>query len=71
MIESEISHLKDIVQRIQLDNKRLEQYVNEWKTIAEKSENSVLKYCLGMEKVLTVLEGIRTELPCLHERHCI
>ena len=67
--ESEISQLKDTIERVQIDNHRLTQYVNDWKLMAEKSESSVSKYCKEIGKIFAALEKVKSELPYIHTNH--
>ena len=67
--ESEISQLKETIERVQMDNHRLTQYINDWKLMAEKSESSVSRYCKEMGKIFAALEEIKSELPCMHTNH--
>ena len=49
-----------------MDNQRLEQYINNWKIMAEKSESNVSRYCREISKVFLVLEEAKLELPCIY-----
>lgn len=60
--EEEISQLKVNVQEAQADNRKLEQHIQEWKSIAEKSQSSILRCYVGLDKISTVLEELKSDL---------
>jgi len=62
--EYEVSQLKTTIQQLQMDNKKLEYHISEWKRIAEESESNAVKYYSGMNKIFTTLEEVKLELPC-------
>ena len=44
-----------------MDNQRLEQCINDWKVMAEKSESNVSRYCRGINKVFSLLEEAKLD----------
>ena len=64
MAEYETSQLKVTIQQLQMDNRKLENHISEWKQIAEESKRQAVKYCREMNKIFTALEEAKTELPC-------
>ena len=45
-----------------MNNKKLENYINEWKIIIEKFKNDAVKYCKEMNKIFTILKKIKSML---------
>lgn len=65
MIECEVSRLQTIVQQLHMDNEKLQNHIQEWKTIAEKLQSDKVKHCEEMRKIVTTLIEIKTELTCV------
>ena len=63
--EVEADQLKVTIQQLQMDNGKLEKHVSEWKLIAEESKSNADKYCKEINKIFTVLEEVKSVLPCI------
>ncbi|KAI9758898.1 MAG: hypothetical protein M1840_003738 [Geoglossum simile] len=59
----EVDQLKKAIQETQKDNRKLEQHVQEWKIIAERSRSSTRKYSKGVSEIWAVLEELISEHP--------
>jgi uncharacterized protein (UPF0128 family) len=57
--EQEVIQLKARTREAQSDNQRLEEYIQDWKSVAVQSRMSVSKYCEGIRRLL---EELKTEL---------
>jgi len=68
-IELKISQSAETILRYQMDNERLQKYVNEWKAIAEEAKSSAVRHCREMRKVYIALEEVNSEFPCTHVNH--
>ena len=47
-----------------MDNEKLEEYISEWKLIAEESKSNADKYCREINKIFTALEEVKSVLSC-------
>ena len=64
IMKCEISWLQTIVQQLHKDNEKLQNHVQKWKTIAQKSESDKIKHCEKMDKIVNALIEIKSELTC-------
>ena len=62
IIECEIGRLETLVLQLHMNNEKLQNHVQEWKTIVEKSQSDKIKHCEEMQKIVTTLIEIKTEL---------
>lgn len=63
-IESEVDQLKVSIQQLQMNNKKLENHVSEWKLIAEEFQSDTFKHCRELHKIFIALEEVKSELAC-------
>ena len=64
MIEYDVGQLEVTIQQLQLDNKKLENHVNEWKLVVKESQSDTVKYCKEIHKMFAALEKVKSELTC-------
>lgn len=65
MIEYNVDQLEVIIQQFQLNNKKLENHINEWKLMIKESQNDTIKYCKEIHKMFATLKKIKFELICI------
>ncbi len=61
--EEEVHRLNLTIRAAQEHQQKLERQVKEWKLIAMRSKRSIVKYCQGVGRMLTVLEKLKSEPP--------
>lgn len=62
MAQHEVFQLKVTIQQFQIDNKKLENPINEWKLVAEYSKSITVKYYRVMNRIFTALEEVKSGL---------
>jgi hypothetical protein len=61
--EGKVNHLEVVIQEARNDNQKLEQYIQEWKLVAEQSQSNVFKYRDGVSKLFVLSAELKSELP--------
>jgi hypothetical protein len=62
-VEEEVNQLKLAVQETQKDNKKLEDHIQQWKLIAEKSQSCIVNYRQGMDRIFGILKDLKSGPP--------
>ena len=62
-VEEKLNCLEVVIQAARNDNQKLEQHIKEWKSVAEQSQSSAMKYRDGMSRLFILLAELKSELP--------
>jgi hypothetical protein len=68
-VEKEVDGLKTNILEIQMDNRKLQQHLHEWKVVAGQARSRAAKYCEGVSGCWKLLEELKSTME-MEEQSC-
>jgi hypothetical protein len=61
-VEKEVDQLKTNILEVQMDNRKLERHLHEWKVVAGQARSRAAKYCEGVSDCWKLLEELKSAM---------
>jgi hypothetical protein len=68
-VEKEVDQLKTNILEVQMDNRKLERHLHEWKVVAGQARSRAAKYCEGVSDCWRLLEELKSTME-MEEQSC-
>jgi hypothetical protein len=70
-VEEEVDRLKTNILQVQMDNRKLERHLHEWKVVAGQARSRATKYCEGISDCWKLLEELKSAMKMEEQSCCI